>query len=98
MKAKIRELSVYKQQQNDYDSLYEKLLLKDKKIDELSKRLEGENEHLAKVFKELTIEQDRKKVLENKITTIEKEYNQLKSEINNLEVLLNEKEEGKKVI
>ena len=96
LKSKVRELTVYKQQAHDYDELYNKLIQKDKKIEELNGRIDFERDNLAKVFKDLTIEQDRKKALENKITTVETEYKGLKLELSNLEALLNEKGDGKK--
>ena len=70
LKAKIRELNIYKEQHADVDELQNKLIIKDKKIDELTKRINIETDNTAKLFKDLTIEQDRKKALGNKISTL----------------------------
>ena len=72
--------------------------LKDNKIEELTKRIDIETANLAKMFKDLTAEQDKKKLLEHKISTLETEYRLLKEELANLEVLLSNKQDSKRVI
>ena len=96
LKAKIRELNTYKEKMNDYDAMLNTLAMKENQIDELNKKLEIETNNHNTIYKSLTIEKDRKKALENKMTTMETEYKGLKMELANLELLLNQKEEGKK--
>ncbi len=97
LKAKNRELKVYKDQQSDFETLINQINSKDKNITELNRRIDMETENLAKYFKDLTIEQNKNKVLENKLSTIETQYKGLREELDNLEKLLDDKDDTKKV-